>query len=309
VQDISFLKGVPRSVRSVMNQSLSRGVSILIPAYNASLTISATLISVVLTRPLRSEVLVYIDGGETNSKVLSWLEARGRVKVFRPGYRAGVAKAMNFLIDQARYDIVARIDADDIALPMRYGQAIRKIRTNRADVVFSNAVLFGRGIKFFPFLPQFAYRIPTDLAPYFLQIVNPFVQSTMVANKKALLDVGGYLDSLSEDYELILRLASKKLRLERTRSYGVLYRVHPSQLSSQTNFQSKVDDDPLVQAGLENLRSKLKSEDAEHDLGQSEEEIEKYLESRSLGFLIRKRFLNSLAEIILKLSNLQDRSR
>jgi glycosyltransferase involved in cell wall biosynthesis len=291
-----------------VSNSLGRGVSILIPAYNASSTIGSTLISVLLTRPLRSEVLVYIDGGETNSKVLSWLETKGRVKVFRPGYRSGVAKAMNFLIDQARYDIVARVDADDIALPMRYGQAIRKIRANRADVVFSNAVLFGRGIKFFPFLPQFAYRIPPDLAPYFLQIVNPFVQSTMVANKKTLLDVGGYLDSLSEDYELILRLARKKLRLERTSSYGVLYRVHPSQLSSQTNFQSKVDNDPLVQAGIENLRSQLKSEDVEHGVGRSEVEIEKFLESRSLGFFIRKRFLNPLAAILLKLSNLQDRS-
>jgi glycosyltransferase involved in cell wall biosynthesis len=291
-----------------VSDSLGRGVSILIPAYNASSTIGSTLISVLLTRPLRSEVLVYIDGGETNSKVLSWLETKGRVKVFRPGYRSGVAKAMNFLIDQARYDIVARVDADDIALPMRYGQAIRKIRTNRADVVFSNAVLFGRGIKFFPFLPQFAYRIPTDLAPYFLQIVNPFVQSTMVANKKTLLDVGGYLDSISEDYELILRLARKKLRLERTSSYGVLYRVHPSQLSSQTNFQSKVDNDPLVQAGIENLRSQLKSEDVEHGVGRSEVEIEKFLESRSLGFFIRKRFLNPLAAILLKLSNLQGRS-
>lgn len=290
-----------------MNRASSRGVSILIPAYNASATIGATLISTFLTRPRLSEVIIFIDGGETNSRVLSWLEARGLVRVFRPGHRSGVAKAMNFMISQAKYEIVARVDADDIPLPWRYGKAIRLIKKDRADVVFSNAILFGNGIKFFPFLPQFPFPIRADLAPYFLQLANPFVQSTMIARKKVLQESGGYQEATAEDYELFLRLASQQIRLKRTGMFGVLYRVHAGQLSGQPDFQSKVDNDPLVQASKKRLQLRLQLDDETPNQENLEFQIQELLESRSLGFFVRRKLLSPIATVLLRISGLRDR--
>ena len=288
-------------------QKDSQGISILIPAYNASSTIGATLLSAILTKPRQSEVLVYFDGGETHSKTLSWLEKRGLIRVIRPGYRAGVSKAMNQLLALARFDIVARLDADDIALPFRYHSAIRNIRKNKSDLVFSNSILFGSRLRFPRLFPQFPFRIPPTLAPYFLWLSNPFVHSTMIANKQVLLDAGGYLDVISEDYELFLRLAAKGLRLERTRGFGVLYRVHSGQLSGQPDFQSKVDCDPLIQKRLEELEETLSSIDGNNSPESPEVKIRRLLSKESLGFRARTRFLNPLVSFVLRRTGLKAR--
>ena len=290
-----------------MVQKDSRGISILIPAYNASSTIGSTLLSAILTKPRRSEVLVYLDGGETHSKTLSWLERRGLIRVIRPGYRAGVSKAMNQLIALARFDIVAKLDADDIALPFRYHAAIRKIRKDKSDLVFAHSILFGNKLRFPRFFPQFPFRITPALAPYFLWISNPFVHSTMVANKQVLLDAGGYAEVISEDYELFLRLAARGLRFERTRGFGVLYRVHAGQLSGQADFQSKVDGDPLIQKRLEELEETLTLIGGSNSLESPEVQIRRLLSKESLGFRTRTRFLNPLVSFVLRWTGLEDR--
>jgi glycosyltransferase involved in cell wall biosynthesis len=288
-------------------QKDSQGISILIPAYNASSTIGATLLSAILTKPMQSEVLVYLDGGETHSKTLSWLEKRRLICVIRPGYRAGVSMAMNQLIALARFDIVARLDADDIALPFRYHAAIRNIRKNKSDLVFASSILFGNKLRFPRFFPQFPFRITPTLAPYFLWLSNPFVHSTMVANKQVLLDAGGYADVISDDYELFLRLAAKGIRFERTRGFGVLYRVHAGQLSGQADFQSRVDSDPLIQKRLEELEETLTLIGGSNSLESLEVQIRRLLSKESLGFRARTRFLNPLVSFVLRWTGLEAR--
>jgi len=290
-----------------MSQQDLQGTSILIPAYNASSTIGATLLSAILTKPRQSEVLVYLDGGLTHSKTLSWLENRGWIRVFRSSYRSGVSRAMNQLIAFARFDIVAKLDADDIALPFRYNFAIQKIRKNKADLVFSNSILFGSRLRFPRIFPQFPYRITPLLAPYFLRLSNPFVHSTMVAKKQVLVDAGGYRDVISDDYELWLRLASLGFRLERTRGFGVLYRVHPGQLSGQPDFQSRVDSDPLIKKRLEELEATFTLIGGSESLESSEVRIRRLLALKSLGFRVRSKLLNPIVGFVLRWTGLKAR--
>lgn len=86
--------------------------SVLIPAYNCSRTIQATLDSVLGQSVTPDEVIVLDDGStdETLSVVESY---KPRVSVVRQS-NMGVASARNVLCERASGDLVAFIDADDI---------------------------------------------------------------------------------------------------------------------------------------------------------------------------------------------------
>jgi hypothetical protein len=211
---------------------------------------------------------------------------------------------MNFLLNHAKYEIVARVDADDIALPFRYFGVLRRIRKGTIDLSFSHSILFGKGLRFFPFLPQFPFGISSKLAPYFLLLANPFVQSTMIAKKNVLLEAGGYKPSIAEDFELFLRLAGNGSRLERLKRFGVLYRVHQGQLSQQPNFSTNVYQDPFVKRSLQNLEATVGASVPMCTGADLQESLNQFLLSKSLGFRVRMRYLNSLVSFFSQSLNM-----
>src|ERR1035438_3408854 len=90
-------------------------ISVIIPAYNAAATIKATLEAVLSQTVSPHEVLVFDDGSTDNTADL--LESyKPRVTVFRQSNQ-GAAHARNFLCAQARNDMLAFLDADDIWHP------------------------------------------------------------------------------------------------------------------------------------------------------------------------------------------------
>lgn len=90
-------------------------ISVVIPAYNCSATIAATLDSVLAQRRPAQEILVMDDG--STDETASVLRGYGSsVTVFRQANR-GLATARNALIARATGDAVAFLDADDLWHP------------------------------------------------------------------------------------------------------------------------------------------------------------------------------------------------
>jgi glycosyltransferase involved in cell wall biosynthesis len=177
-----------------MRLNSSPRVSILIPAKNASKTIGAALISAFITKPRGGEIVVLLDGNDTKSKVLDYFENLKSVRLYTSSKALGITGARNYLLSQAKSEIVSWLDADDVALPFRYGKTLRSIEKGRIDLSFSHSIIFGKRLRRVPFLPQFPFPISAELSPFFLWQGNPFVQSTMVARKSAIHAVGGYRD-------------------------------------------------------------------------------------------------------------------
>jgi glycosyltransferase involved in cell wall biosynthesis len=97
--------------------------SVIIPAYNAAKTIGATLDAVLAQTVMPHEILVFDDGSTDNTTVI--LQSyKPHITVFRQSNQ-GVAHARNFLCAQARGEILAFLDADDLWHP-RYLEAQSK---------------------------------------------------------------------------------------------------------------------------------------------------------------------------------------
>jgi len=95
-------------------------VSVLIPAYNASKTIRATLESVLNQTVQPDEILVMDDGStDDTARIVSSFGAK--VTLFRQANR-GLSGARNALIAKARSSLIAFLDSDDLLHP-RYLEA------------------------------------------------------------------------------------------------------------------------------------------------------------------------------------------
>lgn len=288
-----------------MSSKSSPRISILIAAKNASKTISAALLSAVITRPRGSEIVVLLDGNDTESKALNYFEKLKIVRVYRSNKVLGISGARNFLLSKAKSDVISWIDADDIALPCRYGKSLRSIEQGGSDLCFSHSIIFGKRLKGVPILPQFPLRIGAELSPFFLWQANPFVQSTTVARKSAILAVGGYRDCApAEDYDLWMRLATKGFRLTRRHGYGVLYRLHHSQITSSPTREDTVLKDRFLVESHQALTRTISNSVHLSKEGSLTSQVDTMLRRRSIGYRMqekifrgfldsaRKRFLN-----------------
>jgi hypothetical protein len=107
-------------------------ISVIIPAYNASGTIRETLDSVLAQTAPPDEILVMDDGStdETASIVANYAP---RITLIRQENR-GVASARNTLCANARGDLVAFLDSDDLWHP-RYLERQRQLFESHSECV------------------------------------------------------------------------------------------------------------------------------------------------------------------------------
>ena len=236
-------------------------MSILLPSHNASKTIGLALLSTIFFKPKGSEVLVLLDGDNTASWLLSLFSRKKDVRVFRTKTALGISGALNFLLQESRFDLLARMDADDVCLPGRFKKAMREIQLNGVDFVFSHMIFFGSSVKPFGLLPQFPVRLNPEEAKWMLWLDNPFCHPTMVAKKSSVADLGGYQKTIYEDLDLWLRAQAADYKFKRLSRYGILYRRHAGQ-HTQKMFPDleTMESHELLLAAKRDLETYLRSQ-------------------------------------------------
>src|SRR4051812_4814918 len=95
-------------------------ISVLMPVYNAERYVAEAIESILAQSPGDFEFIIIDDGSKDGSlAILERYAARDpRIRlVSRPN--TGIVKALNQGLEMASGELVARMDADDIALPGR----------------------------------------------------------------------------------------------------------------------------------------------------------------------------------------------
>lgn len=214
-------------------------VSVVMPAFNAERYVAAAMESV-LAQTRRELELIVVDDGSTDgtARVAQGIAARdGRVRYhWQENRNQGAAR--NAGLTQAAGALVAFMDADDLWLPDKLRVQVVALEEQRADVVFTDAILFADE----PGVPLPVGMFGRDAgrwegAAMFERCVrrNSIPLLSVLVRKSWLDRVGGFVEDPAvkgvEDWELWLRLARAGATFYGMPERLVKYRSHPAQTS------------------------------------------------------------------------------
>jgi glycosyltransferase involved in cell wall biosynthesis len=274
-------------------------LSIIMPANRADKTIGAAIFSTIMFKPKFAKLLILLDGDNTSSKVLSWAVRRKDVEVYRTDTALGISGALNLLISKSTSQYISRMDADDICLPGRFKKPMKLLASDKADMVFTNVILFGCAFAPVFLIPQPPIKLNTHQAQLMLLISNPFAHPTLVARRQDILDLGGYRDSYAEDYDLWLRASIRGLKIMRLKRYGLLYRRHGLQHTKQPNYETNVKEDSALQDSLAAFGQEIEKQyGVASDKGYQKEFALSALMSSSIGLRIQLGILQKITKKI-----------
>jgi len=221
-------------------------LSVLLPCRNAAAHLPEAIASIEAQTFTDFEVLAVDDGSTDATAALleAWAARDERVRVLRTAPR-GLVQALATALAAAAGELVARMDADDVAEPDRLARQVALLDA-RPDVVAC-----GTRVRYFPraAVRDGARRYerwlnslvePDELArDVFVEC--PIAHPALVARRAAVLAAGGYRDpGWPEDYDLVLRLWAAGGRLANVPAVLLHWRERPDR-SSRTDPRYSAD--------------------------------------------------------------------
>ncbi len=202
-------------------------ISVCLPVYNAERYIAEAVESILGQTFGDFEFLIIDDGSTDGSRRILERYAAGdpRIRlVSRPN--GGLVSALNELLGMARGEFIARMDADDIALPERFERQIAYLRDHGDVVALGTQILLidPRGAPLTEMPLDLEHE---DIDRAHLNGVTVLCHPTILARTASVLGVGGYRPGYfpGEDIDLWLRLAEVG-RLANLPEILVKYRQH-----------------------------------------------------------------------------------
>lgn len=208
---------------------MSPRASVVMPVFDAE-TYLREAVESVLGQTLAELELIAVDDGSTDRSpgiLEEYARADGRVRVLRQEH-AGLAAALNLGCRAAEGPYVARMDADDVALPDRLEWQARFLDEHPEVAVVGGAFVFlnARGER----LSTVAYPTVSGKIKRELERANCLAHPTVMFRKVAFDEVGGYRLANGEDYDLWLRIGERH-ELANLPEPVLLYRHHAEQFS------------------------------------------------------------------------------
>lgn len=205
---------------------MTADIAFVVPATNVDWLLREALASILDTSIAPVELCVVLDG--YSGEVPTWLKASGTL-VSLPS-RSGSATARNAGFAATSAPLVAVMDADDVALPGRADRMLEHFAQNPgADLVGGSSLRIDHEGRVLDRVPAYS----GDDLPRELLKRNLFVHSTVTLRRSSIAQYGEYDPRCMrmQDYELMLRWASRGAQFDSISSCVAGYRVHAGQVS------------------------------------------------------------------------------
>lgn len=208
-------------------------ISIILPAYNAARYIEQTINSLLLQTFTDFELLIIDDGSTDNTISIINSFTDSRIRLVKNEHNLGLVKTLNKAAMLCKGKYIARMDADDIALPQRLQlqKDFLDAHTNVAAVAgwidFINEHGTNTGIWQLDRQTNTAAAIKKGLlkenciAHPTVMIRTPILQQHLYKENQRNI----------EDYDLWLRLTAAGLIIEKVMQPVLLYRVHQTSVT------------------------------------------------------------------------------
>ena len=202
----------------------SPDITVLLPAYNAEPFITEAVMSI-LQQSYTNFVLLIIDDGSTDrtGEILEELASRdGRIALYRRENR-GLIATLNEGLSLCRTELVARMDADDIALPDRLVMQKDFMDAHPDVAVCGTSIIVHESGE----VRAFPIDAPFDILCLFF---SPLAHPSVMLRKTVIRNLGGYRAEMvaAEDYDLWIRLLAKGFHMANLAEPLLRYRLHPS---------------------------------------------------------------------------------
>ncbi len=204
-------------------------ISVIMPVFNSELFVSEAVDSILKQTVREFEFLIIYDVStdKTFSIISSYQNLDPRIRVII-GKKKSLVGALNQGINVAKGKFIARMDADDIALPHRFERQLAWLEKTNADITGSWIKLFGSRFKYIIKARETDAAIKTEML-----FCCPFKHPTVMmrtAKIKALRYDSAW--DLAEDYDLWDRAAEAGWKMTNVQEVLLLYRVHGEQTST-----------------------------------------------------------------------------
>ena len=161
-----------------------------------------------------AEIVIVIDGEipKPNKKLLEeYKKAYGQIRTIELKKNMGLGLALRRGLQECKYNIIARMDSDDISRPDRLELEYKTLMAKGVDIVGSNITEFineeGNMIS--------KRKVPeTDTSiKQYLKTRCPMNHMTVMFKKQSVLNAGSYEDfKYNEDYILWIKMYEKNMK-------------------------------------------------------------------------------------------------
>jgi glycosyltransferase involved in cell wall biosynthesis len=235
-------------------------VTVLMTTFNCGGYIRTSITSILRQSYEFFELLIIDDGSEDDTEDIVRSFNVEKIRYIKLNH-VGRSKALNCGLKEAKYDWVALMDSDDIAVPDRLEKEVKFINqdNDQRNIIFSDSVYF-KNKKI-----QFLNKINTEKEDLIrkIELRGHICNSSVIYNRNFILEKGGYNENLdhSEDFELWIRLlhCASFVHLN---EFLIFMRIRPNSLSKKSaeGSISKISvfagiDSPMVEKRLSKISS------------------------------------------------------
>ncbi|MGQ4650682.1 glycosyltransferase [Lyngbya aestuarii] len=224
-------------------------ISVLMPVYNAEIYLREAVESILNQTFSDFKFLIINDGSTDQSEAIlqEFQKQDKRIKIISRSNK-GLIATLNEGLDYANERYIARMDADDIALPERFAKQVAFLEENPDYVAVGSQVLLidPEGWPISLFSQQTSHEEIDDA--HMKGKGGAICHPAVMLRRDALKNIGGYRQQMkhSEDLDLFLRLAEIG-RLANLSDILLQYRMHPNSIGNSHRLEQTQTRDLAVQ--------------------------------------------------------------
>lgn len=221
--------------------------SVLISIYNKEIAsiFKLSLDSLLMQTKLPSEIILVKDGlltVELDKVISGYKQYCPMLKVVALKQNRGLGEALNEGLKHCSYDLVARMDADDIAKPYRFQKQI-EVFTKHPEIDVCGAWIdeFQGDINNVTSIRKLPEQ-HKDILEY-AKIRNPINHPVVMFRKSAVLAAGGYQHfPLFEDYYLWIRMLKNGAKFYNIQESLLYFRTSPDMFKRRGGWKYAIDE-------------------------------------------------------------------
>lgn len=211
-------------------------LSVLMSVYNDAEYVGEAVESILDQSYGEFEFLITNDSSSDGSRGIlrHYAEQDERIILINNEENIGLTKSLNRMIERSRNSVLARMDADDIAMPDRFKRQIEVLRYNpEVDIVFGDTVLIDKNGAEICRSWRPDENTILEVLPNRCYIPHP----TVMMRKEAVQAVGGYDEDFwtGQDKDLWLRMLDLGKRFCYLPDILLKYRINPDSVRGYTS--------------------------------------------------------------------------